>query len=90
MNIEIHIPPSLEPFTGGSRLIAVGGSTAGECLDDLLARYPGLRERLFDEKGALRKGLDVFVNGRSTRPQGLARPVRDGDKIQIAYLIAGG
>ncbi|OGO30597.1 MAG: hypothetical protein A2Z29_11535 [Chloroflexi bacterium RBG_16_56_11] len=90
MNIEIAIPPFLQPLTGNVKQLSVSGGTVSACLDDLVKRYPGLKERLFGRDGQLPKGINVFINGKNVYPDGLSGPVHVGDKIHISYVVLGG
>jgi sulfur-carrier protein len=90
MTVEINIPPSLQALVGGIGKVDVRGGTVGACLEELVERYPALKEKLFNGKGKLPKGMNIFINGSNAYPEPLARPVRDGDKIHIAYIVLGG
>ena len=90
MSIEIKITPVFLRFTKNQRSAEVNGSTVGECLDDLVKQFPDLKQVLFDKKGKLQRYLDVYVNGASAYPEELAKPVKDGDTIQLVYFLAGG
>ena len=90
MSIEIKITPAFSRFTKNQRSAEVTGSTVGECLDHLVAQFPGLKQVLFDKRGKLHRYLDVYVNGVSAYPEELAKPVKDGDKLHIVMVIAGG
>jgi molybdopterin synthase sulfur carrier subunit len=90
MSVEIIIPPSLQPLTDPSTVITIGGGTVGECLEELARQYPKLRSRLFDENGELLKGLNIFINTEDAYPGALTRPVHDGDKIYIFFIVMGG
>ena len=90
MSVEIIIPPSLQPHTGEAGLVNVSGGTVGECLEELAGQYPELRSRLFTRKGELPKGMSIFINKDAAYPGELDRPVRDGDKIYISYIVMGG
>ena len=70
--------------------IEVNGSTVGECLNDLIRQYPGTERWLLNEQGQLYRNLYVFVNAESAYKAELAAPVKEGDKLIIAFLITGG
>ena len=61
MAVTVRIPTTMRPLSGGSSTVSVEGSTLGEVLAALEAAHPGFHERLFDEAGALRKFVNVFV-----------------------------
>jgi molybdopterin converting factor small subunit len=90
MSVEINIPPSLQALVDGVKQIEVGGGTVGDCLKDLVRRYPQLREKIFTHGGKLPKGMNIFINGASAGSRTLAVPVRNGDKVHIAYIVLGG
>jgi molybdopterin converting factor small subunit len=90
MSVEINIPPAFQAVVGGIRQIDVTGSTVGECLDALLKKHPELKPRVFSRQGKLPKGLNIYVNGENVNRDPLAKPVRDGDTIHLAYIVLGG
>jgi molybdopterin synthase sulfur carrier subunit len=90
MSIIVRIPGSLREWFGGKDKALCEGRTIGECFDQLGNRYPGLRDRLLDDKNQLSSIL-VFLNGDNIRNlEGLATAVKDGDEIGIIPLAAGG
>ena len=90
VSVEINVPPFLEHLTDKVKNVSVDGNTVGECLDALVARFPDVKPRLFNKNGRLLKGLNIFVNGESAYPEELAKPVKDGDRLHITYLMVGG
>lgn len=90
MSIEVKLSPVLTRYTGNQPTAEVKGSTIGECLDDLIKKFPDLKKILFDQSGELHSHLDFYVNGESAYPEELAKPVRDGDRLDIVMIIAGG
>jgi molybdopterin synthase sulfur carrier subunit len=90
MSVQINIPQFLHHLSGGVSVVNVEGKTVGECLDHLIEEFPQLRESLFGEEGKLLNLLNVYVNGESSYPEELARPVKDGDRLDIMYTLVGG
>ncbi|MCK4274509.1 MAG: MoaD/ThiS family protein [Dehalococcoidales bacterium] len=90
MSIAVNIPPFLQTLADGMKQIDVSGDTVGECLDELVKRYPRLKDRVFTGVGKIHKGFNIFINGESASPDVLAKPVEDGDIIHIAHPIFGG
>jgi molybdopterin converting factor small subunit len=90
MSVEINIPPVLQALVGDIKQIDVTGRTVGECLEELVKQYPQLKSRLFKKKNELANGINIFVNGENAYPKPLAKPVGDGDKIYIAFIVLGG
>jgi molybdopterin converting factor small subunit len=90
MSIEVIIPPFLQRLAGDSTAVDVSGGTVGECLKQLIKRYPALEERIFTARGTLRKGINVFINGKSAYPRELGKRVKNADRLYIASIIMGG
>ncbi len=90
MSVEIHIHPSLQYVTDDEETVEVSGSNVGECLQELVEKFPGLEEWLYDKKSKLSKYIDVYVNQESSYPEELNKPVNDGDTLNILMQIAGG
>lgn len=90
VSVAINIPQFWQPVTGGVKVVEASGDTVGDCLGDLVKRFPGLGAKLFGEDGKLRGYLGVYVNGESTYPDELGRKVNEGDELHIINIIAGG
>ncbi len=88
---RVRIPAALRTFTQNQGEVLVSGKTVGEVLDNLEAAYPGLRARILDEKGELRRYVNVFHNEEDVRfLQDLKTAVKDDDRLTIVPAIAGG
>ena len=91
MPVKIRIPTPLQKLTGNQAEIAASGATMKELLTDLEKQFPGIKERLYDEKGALRRFINFYVNNEDIRfLKGEATPVKEGDEVSIVPAIAGG
>jgi molybdopterin synthase sulfur carrier subunit len=91
MSVIIRVPTQLRQLTAGTGEITVEASTVGEALHALEASYPGFGERIFDEAGALRRFVNVFLADEDVRfLEGLATEVADGATISIVPAVAGG
>ena len=89
--ITIRIPTTLRTLTAGESEVQVEGATVAEALANLEAAHPGFRERLFDDEGALRRFVNVFVAGQDVRfEQGIDTQVTDGQEVTILPAVAGG
>ena len=87
---QVRVPTPLRKFTGGSEAVEAEGATVTAILADLDTRYPGIRERICDESGQVRRFVNIFVNGEDIRfLQHLDTPVKDGDELSIVPAIAG-
>jgi molybdopterin synthase sulfur carrier subunit len=91
MPVKVRIPTPLRGLTNDQEIIHGQGSTVDAVIKDVQTQFPGLKERLCDDKGALRRFVNVFLNDEDIRFQeGPATPVKDGDEISIIPAIAGG
>ncbi len=89
--ITVRVPTQLRTLTGGAGEVRVEGSTVGEALKALEADHPGFAERLFDEKGDLRRFVNVFLADEDVRfLDGLSTSVKDGETLSIVPAVAGG
>jgi sulfur-carrier protein len=91
MPVTVRIPTPMRKFTDEKETVAASGTTVKAVIDDLLAKHPGLKERVCDEKGSLRRFVNVFLNDEDIRFQdGPDTRVKDGDELSIIPAIAGG
>ena len=91
MSVTVRVPAQLRSLCGGASQIEVEGSTVGEALKALDAAHPGFADRLFDDAGALRRFVNVFVAEEDVRfLDGLATPLSDGQTLSIVPAVAGG
>jgi molybdopterin converting factor small subunit len=88
---RILIPTALRQFAEKNDHVELGGTTAGEALQALAARFPELKKHLFNEEGKLRSFVNVYLNDEDIRYTGKeATPVKEGDTLSIVPSIAGG
>ncbi len=91
MEIRIRIPSPLKKLAGGQDVVKAEGKTVGEVVQWLVQTYPDLKERLMDEKGGVRRFINLYVNDNDIRfIQNLETPLKDGDQLSIVPAIAGG
>lgn len=74
-------------FPGAPRSVTVDGATVAEAIDALNAAWPGMRDRICDSTPAIRRHMNVFIDGERAR---LDTPLRQGDEIYILTAISGG
>ena len=87
----IRIPTPLRKYTEGSEEVSISGSTVGEILTNIEAAHPGIRERICDAKGNVRRFINIFVGNEDIRfLKNLETEVADNDEISIIPAIAGG
>jgi len=86
----VRIPTQLRPLAGGASELTVEGETVGDVLKALDVAHPGFNDRLFDEAGALRRFVNVFLGEEDVRfLDGLNTPVA-GQSLSIVPAVAGG
>jgi sulfur-carrier protein len=91
MPVNVKVPTPLRKFTAGSETVSGSGATVGALIEDLEKRYAGIRERICDEQGRVRRFVNLYINGEDIRfLQQLDTKVKDGDEISIVPAIAGG
>ena len=91
MAITVLIPQPLRGLTGNLPKVESSGDSLSACIDQLEVDYPGVRDRLMDETGELRRFVNVYVNGEDVRfEQGLQTALQDGDEVSIVPAVAGG
>lgn len=91
MAVKVRIPTPLLSLTQGQREVEAEGATLKELIEDLERKYPGLKERLCDEEGNLRRFINFFVNDEDIRfLEGEETPLKAGDVVSIVPAIAGG
>lgn len=91
MPVKIRIPTPLQKLTNNQGEVNAQGSSVKEILTDLERSYPGIKERLYDEKGTLRRFINFYVNNEDIRfLKGETTPVKEGDEVSIVPAIAGG
>jgi len=91
MTITVRIPTPLRKLTGGADEVSVTAGNVGEMIDSLESAHPGLKERLCDESGAIRRFVNIYVNDEDVRfLKGRETDLADGDEVSIVPAIAGG
>lgn len=89
--VEIVLPAALREYAKGAPEVRAVGRTLDALLTDLDAKYPGIRQRILEDSGAIRPYVSVFVNGDQVEQPDPARVrLRDGDTVHILPSIAGG
>ena len=86
--VQVLVPSQLTSYTDGATRVAAAGATVGAVLDDLDARFPGLKFRVVDEQDRVRKHMRMFIGREETR--NVAAPMRDGDELLIFGALSGG
>lgn len=91
MSVTVRIPTILRPHTGGAAEVAVSGDTLAAVLDALEAAHPGVRARVLDDDGRLRRFVNVYVGEEDVRfAAGLDTPTPAGVTVSVIPAVAGG
>ncbi|NEA31656.1 MoaD/ThiS family protein [Streptomyces sp. SID13031] len=91
MSVSVRVPTILRPYTQGVSEVSVEGATLSEVLESLDTSYPGIKGRVLDESGELRRFVNIYVDNDDVRfSEGLQTPIKDGGQISIIPAVAGG
>ncbi|MBM4055036.1 MAG: MoaD/ThiS family protein [Planctomycetes bacterium] len=91
MSVTVRIPTPLRTFTNGVEEVKVEGKNIGEIISNLEANYKGIKERICDNSGQIRRFINFYLNDEDIRfLNNLETPVKDGDYISVVPAIAGG
>jgi sulfur-carrier protein len=91
MSVLVRIPTPLRSLTKGAAEVQGSGDTVGDIIQDLERQFPGLRDRLVDEGGDLRRFINIYVNEEDIRfLEGARTSLKSGDSLSIVPAIAGG
>jgi sulfur-carrier protein len=91
MSVSVRVPTILRTYTKGESEVTADGSTLSEVLDSLEAAYPGIRGRVVDEQGKLRRFVNVYVGNEDVRfAEGLETKTPAGSQVSVIPAVAGG
>ncbi|GAA1610169.1 MULTISPECIES: ubiquitin-like small modifier protein 1 [Kribbella] len=91
MSVSVRVPTILRPYTQGASEVSAEGGTLTEVLDSLDTSYPGIKGRVLDESGELRRFVNVYVDDDDVRfAEGLQTAIKDGGQVSIIPAVAGG
>ncbi len=91
MSVKVKVPTQLRSLTDGASEVPAAGGDLSSLIEDLESRHPGLRERLLDDAGQLRRFVNVYVNDEDVRfLDGLGTPLPEGAQVSIIPAVAGG
>jgi molybdopterin converting factor small subunit len=89
--VQVRIPTILRTYTGGESSVSASGSTLAEVIEDLDGNYPGIKGRILDEQGAIRRFVNVYVGNDDVRfVDGLSTPTKEGEQVSVIPAVAGG
>jgi sulfur-carrier protein len=91
MAVKVLIPTPLQKLTNNQATVECSGATIGELLESLESSCPGIKARLCDDQGELRRFVNFYVNSEDIRfLDGIKTALSDGDEVSIIPAIAGG
>lgn len=91
MSVSVRIPTILRTYTKGESEVSVDGGTLAEVVDSLESSYPGIKARVLDDAGELRRFVNVYVDNDDVRfAEGLKTAISDGGQVSIIPAVAGG
>jgi molybdopterin synthase sulfur carrier subunit len=91
MSVKVRIPSPLRGLTNDLDVVAAEGGTLSACIEGLESSYPGIKDRICDETGEIRRFVNVYVNGDDVRfLSGLDTQLNAGDEVSIVPAVAGG
>jgi molybdopterin converting factor small subunit len=90
MSVEIELSSIFGRYTKNKLKIDVQGNTIKECLHDLVRQFPDIERILLNKEGNLQSAYDYYINGESSYPKDMNKPLKDGDKLNVVYVIHGG
>jgi sulfur-carrier protein len=91
MSVNVRVPTILRTYTGGESEVSAEGATVADVLESLDANYHGIKGRIIDEQGELRRFVNVYVGNDDVRfLDGLATAVGDGTEVSVIPAVAGG
>ena len=90
MKVPVHLYSNLQRYTADNNLVETEGQTVGECLIQLIQKYPELRPVILDASGKIPSHVYVSVNLESARSETIERKLSAGDQIYIILVVAGG
>lgn len=91
MSVRVRIPAPLRSVTDGQSEVSVGAGNVDQALVELEDKFPQIRQRLRDDEGALRRFVNLYVNGEDVRfLKGLDTGLKEGDEVSIIPAVAGG
>ena len=90
-SVKVRIPTPLRKITNDLEEVEANGANISEIIVDLEANYPGLKERICEEDGTLRRFVNIYLNDEDIRfADNMDTSLKDGDELSIIPAIAGG
>ena len=91
MSVSVHIPTPLRKLTDSQAVVQIEAATVGELVESLESAHTGMKEKLVDESGEIRRYVNIYVNDEDIRfLDGKKTELKEGDSVSIVPAIAGG
>lgn len=91
MPIQVRIPVQLRSLTNGQEVVTASGGSVLEIIEDIEHHHPGVKDRICEANGRVRRFVNIFVNEEDIRfLQNLETPIKESDEVSIIPAIAGG
>jgi molybdopterin synthase sulfur carrier subunit len=91
MSVKVRIPTPLRGLTNDQDIVPSEGDTLSSCIEGLETAFPGIKDRICDDTGEIRRFVNVYVNGEDVRfLSGLDTTLKSGDEVSIVPAVAGG
>jgi molybdopterin converting factor small subunit len=90
VGVKVNVRYFLPHLTNDQEEVEVTGSTVGQCLDQLVSRYPKMKKWVFKEDGSLTDLIIVQTDAEISDSKGLSSPVQNGEKIYLIMMLTGG
>ena len=91
MSVSVRIPTILRTYTSGESEVSASGDTLAEVIDDLDSSYPGIKARILDDQGAIRRFVNVYVGNDDVRfLDALDTKTPEGAQVSVIPAVAGG
>ncbi len=91
MSVQVRVPTPLQKLTNNQPVVSIEAVTIQNMVEELESSFPGMKSRLCDENGKLRRFVNFYVNDEDIRfQQNEETPLNDGDEVSIIPAIAGG
>ena len=91
MSVKVRIPAPLRPLTNNQDVVPSEGETLSAIINGLEASFPGLKARICEDNGEIRRFVNVYINGEDVRfLSGLDSQLKSGDEVSIVPAVAGG
>ncbi|RYU13437.1 MoaD/ThiS family protein [Nocardioides iriomotensis] len=91
MSVSVRIPTILRTYTGGESEVSADGATLADVIDDLEANFSGIKARILDDQGAIRRFVNVYVGNDDVRfLENLETKTPEGTQVSVIPAVAGG